>query len=128
MQQLLAVGCGGFLGAVARYTLTVLMQKKFPGFTPGGTMLVNAMGCLLIGVLMALYIEEVWIFKHETLRRFLIIGILGSLTTFSTFGYETVELLRENEMRSAAWNVAGNLCLGFAAVWLGLVVTKAIVN
>ena len=128
MQQLLAVGCGGFLGAVARYTLNGMMQKKFPGFLPAGTMLVNVSGCLLIGILMALMTEHVWLFKHETLRRFLIVGILGSLTTFSTFGYETVELLRESDMRSAAWNVAGNLCLGFAAVWLGLVVTKTIVS
>lgn len=117
MQQLLAVGCGGFLGAVARYSLTGLMHKKFPGFLPGGTMLVNVLGCLLIGILMALVTEKVWLSEHETLRRFLITGILGSLTTFSTFGYETIELMRETEMRLAAWNVAGNLCLGFAAVW-----------
>ena len=128
MQQILAVGCGGFLGAVARYSITGLMQKKFPGFLPGGTMLVNVSGCLLIGILMAMVTEHVWLFKHETFRRFLITGILGSLTTFSTFGYETVELIQESDLRSAAWNVVGNLCLGFAAVWLGLVVTKAIVN
>jgi CrcB protein len=128
MQQLLAVGCGGFLGAVTRYTLTGMMQKRCPGFMPAGTMLVNVLGCLLIGILMALVTEQVWFFKHETLRRFLMTGVLGSLTTFSTFGYETVELLRESDMRLAAWNVAGNLCLGIAAVWLGLVVTKAIVN
>ena len=52
----------------------------------------------------------------------------GKSPTNATFGYETVELMRESDLRSAAWNIAGNLCLGFAAVWLGLVVTKLFVS
>ena len=120
MQQILAVGCGGFLGAVARYALTGLMHRRFPAFLPAGTLLVNVLGCLVIGVLMALVRERVLLSGHETLRFFLITGILGSLTTFSTFGFETVELIQESNLRLAAWNVAGNLVLGLAAVWFGL--------
>lgn len=119
--NILAVGCGGFVGAVARYAMTGLLQKKFPHFTPAGTMAVNVFGCLFIGVLMA----AVTLRPNfpPNLRLFLITGILGSLTTFSAFGYETVELIREEEYRQAFWNVAGNLLLGLPAVWLGWTVT-----
>ncbi len=120
MQQLLAVGLGGFIGAIARYALTGLMQRKFPEFFPAGTLLVNVLGCLVIGVLMAFVVKERGTLSdHETLRLFLITGILGSLTTFSTFGYETVQFIQDSNLRMATWNVAGNLVLGFAAVWLG---------
>jgi len=121
MDKLLAVGLGGFIGAIARYTLTGLMHRRFPAFLPSGTLLVNVLGCLTIGILMALVKERVLLSGHETLRFFLITGILGSLTTFSTFGYETVELIvQESNLRLAAWNVAGNLVLGLAAVGAGL--------
>jgi CrcB protein len=118
MQSLLAVGLGGFVGAVSRYALTGWMQLRFPAFRPAGTLLVNVLGCLLIGLLMG------WVTHKPTfsepLRLFLITGILGSLTTFSAFGYETVELLRENEVRLAMWNVAANMILGFSAVLLAV--------
>ncbi|MCH8828593.1 MAG: fluoride efflux transporter CrcB [Planctomycetes bacterium] len=116
--NVLAVGCGGFLGAVGRYLLSGYVQKRFPGFPPAGTLIVNVIGCLLIGVLMAIVVQR----RHDfspALQLFLITGILGSLTTFSTFGYETVELLREQNYRSALWNIAANLVIGLIAVWLG---------
>lgn len=120
--NILAVGCGGFLGAVARYALTGIMQKRFPHFTPAGTLAVNVAGCLLIGVLMAIVVKRPDF--SPNLRLFLITGILGSLTTFSTFGYETVELMREEEYRAAFWNVAANLLLGLPAVFAGFQLTE----
>lgn len=117
MQQLIAVGLGGFLGAVARYVLSGLMQRAAPAFLPAGTLLVNVLGCFAIGIAMALVTERVLV--SESVRLFLVTGILGGLTTFSAFGWETVELLREREPRLALLNVAANLVLGFAAVWLG---------
>jgi CrcB protein len=119
MQSLLAVGLGGFVGAICRYSLTGWMQLRFPAFRPAGTLLVNVLGCLLIGLLMGLVTHKQTTLS-EPLRLFLITGILGSLTTFSTFGYETVELLREHELRLAAWNVAANMLLGFTAVFLAV--------
>jgi fluoride exporter len=121
-QNLLTVGCGGFVGAIVRYGLTGLLQKKFPQFTPAGTLAVNVLGCLIIGGLMA----AVTLRPNfpPSLRLFLVTGLLGSLTTFSTFGYETVELLREEDYRKAAWNVAANLLLGLPAVWLGWTATQ----
>jgi fluoride exporter len=129
MAYLLAVGLGGFVGAVSRYVLTGLIQKLFPQFLPAGTLAVNVSGCLLIGFLMTILVDQppgeaAWM--SHSLRLFLITGILGSLTTFSTFGYETVELLREEETRLAVWNVLANMGLGFPAVWLGRIAARAV--
>ncbi|MCA9069493.1 MAG: fluoride efflux transporter CrcB [Planctomycetaceae bacterium] len=130
MGYVLAVGLGGFVGAVSRYVLTGLVQKLFPQFPASGTLFVNVLGCLLIGFLMVIVVdqptepERVWM--SHSLRLFLITGILGSLTTFSTFGYETVELLREDRIRLAVLNVLANLSLGFPAVWLGHTLARAV--
>jgi len=129
MGYVLAVGLGGFVGAVSRYILTGLVQKAWPQFPPAGTLAVNGLGCLAIGFLMTIVVdqpsgEEAWM--PHSLRLFLITGILGSLTTFSTFGYETVELIHEEELRLAGWNVLANVGLGFPAVWLGRILARAV--
>ena len=120
----LAVGCGGFLGAIARYAISGLFQKRFPHFTPAGTLAVNVLGCFMIGVLMAVITTRPNF--PPKLQLFLVTGILGSLTTFSTFGYETVELLREQSYRTALWNVTANLAFGLPAVWLGWFLVKGL--
>jgi len=124
MLKFLAVGAGGFLGAVSRYLLNGWMHRKFPGFLPAGTLLVNVIGCLAIGVLMGLVIERRLGPEHELIRVLLITGFLGSLTTFSTFAYETVELIQEDQWRPAIVNVSSNLVLGLAAVWLGRLIVR----
>ena len=118
LQNTLAVGCGGFVGAVLRYAISGALQSRFPKFTPAGTLAVNVLGCLIIGVLMAIVVSRPETFS-QNVKLFLITGILGSLTTFSTFGYETVELMREENYRAALWNITANLALGLPAVWLG---------
>ncbi len=82
------VGSGGFLGALARYGLSGLVQRQLPFASfPYGTLVVNLMGCALIGVLAGLA-ESRQMFGSEV-RTFAFIGVLGGFTTFSTFGYET---------------------------------------
>lgn len=131
MSYLLAVGCGGFIGAVLRYIIAGWMQKAVPQFLPSGTLVVNVVGCLAIGFVMAMVIaksetgEPAWM--SHTLRLFLVTGILGGFTTFSAFGYETVELLREDRIPLAAFNVLANVGLGFPAVWLGSVLAKRLI-
>ncbi|TDJ68209.1 MAG: fluoride efflux transporter CrcB [Planctomycetota bacterium] len=116
MLNLLIVGLGGFLGAIARFGVSsFLAARPGPGF-PFGTLLVNVLGCLAIGALMALLELEA---LSANLRLFLAVGLLGSFTTFSTFGYETIELLRDGAYQPALWNVAGSLVLGLCAVLLG---------
>ena len=122
MQNLLAVGLGGFLGAIARYTVGGFVDSRFNTRFPWGTLTVNLLGCLLIGAILG------WVSTREASSRttelFLVTGILGSLTTFSTFGHDTVELLRQGALGSAAGNVALNVIVGLTAVALGLATTR----
>jgi len=124
MLNTLIVGLGGFLGAIARYGLSGLIQKYAgPGF-PLGTMMVNISGCLAIGGV--LYLVEDRSVLGPNARLFLAIGILGGFTTFSSFGYETLQLLKDRESFFAFLNIAGNVVLGLGAVWAGRAILKAV--
>ena len=112
------VGGGGFIGAMARYLLSGLVQRQMPLTTfPVGTLAVNLLGCLIIGLLSGLA-EARQLFGPE-FRMFALIGILGGFTTFSTFGFETFAMLRDAEYLRAATNVGVHLVAGVGLVWLG---------
>jgi CrcB protein len=119
----LLVGAGGFAGSVLRFALSGSVHRAVPfsGF-PWGTLTVNVTGCLAIGFLAGLG-DSRQLFSAET-RTFLLIGLLGGFTTFSTFGYETLALARDSEYLRAALNVAANVVVGLAAAWIGLVVSR----
>jgi len=119
----LLVGCGGFLGSIARYAVGGAIHRavQAPVF-PFGTLCVNVVGCLAIGILGGL-VEGRGLFTPET-RVFLFIGVLGGFTTFSSFGYETFQLLRDGERLFAAVNVGLQMGLGLAAVWAGFAATR----
>jgi CrcB protein len=127
-QHLLVVGIGGFVGAILRFVVTGLPEKlilaKYGRLLPVGTFLANALGCALIGVLMAFVATGK---LSQTSRLLLVTGLLGSLTTFSTFGWETVELFRESQVRLALLNVAANVLLGITAAWGGFVLTRTLI-
>lgn len=116
MTKLLIVGLGGALGAMARYGISGWVARHWERF-PAGTLAVNVAGCFLIGAFMTL-VEERQLFSPNA-RLFATIGILGGLTTFSTFGYETVALLRGQETRLALLNILLNVVLGLGAVLAG---------
>ncbi len=117
----LAVGLGGFCGAVARFRSSAVLsewsQLRFGRVYPVGTFAVNVIGCLLIGALMSLALEKR---LSENVQRFLITGCLGSLTTFSTFGFDTISLFREGKPLLALSYVLANLVVGLVAVMIGL--------
>jgi CrcB protein len=118
------VGSGGCIGALARYGLGGLVHRQLPmAAFPYGTLVVNLTGCLMIGLLAGLA-DARQLFGPE-FRTFVLIGILGGFTTFSTFGYETVALLRDAEYLRAATNVGVHVILGLALVWLGYGFTAA---
>ena len=121
MKELLVVGVGGFVGAIARYGISGLVHRFYGGPFPLGTLAVNVLGCFVLGGLMTL-VEDRQLLAPTT-RLFLTIGLLGSLTTFSTLGYETVALLRDAEIRLAAMSFFANGLLGLAAVFLGRATT-----
>ncbi|MBX3437176.1 MAG: fluoride efflux transporter CrcB [Planctomycetaceae bacterium] len=110
----MAVACGGAGGAVARYALSHWVVRKFPM----GTFVVNVAGCLLIGLIVGSLQQREWL--SPVLRHLLIAGFLGSLTTFSTFGYQCVQMLIDGNLQLALLNVLANTSVGFAAVGIGL--------
>lgn len=118
MQKVFLIGSGGFLGALMRYWVGGWAQSlsKSAAF-PYGTMTVNVLGCLLIGFLSQLA-ENYGLFTSD-IRALVFIGFIGSFTTFSTFSSETYNLMHSGENLAALANLAGNLLLGLAAVWLG---------
>ena len=122
MQKFLIIGLGGFVGAIARYAVSGLPHKWLNGAFPWGTLLVNALGCLIIGAMMFL-VQERRMFTAEV-RYFIFIGFLGSFTTFSTFGYETLALFKDAQYTVALANVAANMTLCLVAVWAGWSVVK----
>jgi len=122
MIQILMVALGGALGAVARYGLSGLVHRWLTGAFPFGTLAVNVVGCLAIGGF--LHFVEDRSMLSPTTRLFVAVGILGGFTTFSAFGYETIELLRDGEWWSAFWSVSGNLVLGLGAVWAGRAILR----
>jgi CrcB protein len=111
------VAIGGGLGAVSRYLASNWMASRFGADFPFGTLLVNIIGCFIIGLFMAMTIDRLNISPYW--RLFITVGFLGGLTTFSSFSYETLHLLQEADVMRAFYNVGLNLFGGFFATWLG---------
>lgn len=117
MKQLLIIGFGGFSGAVLRYVISGYVQSKTGTGFPYGTLVVNVVGCLIIGLLSYLA-ESRNVFTAET-QAFILVGLLGALTTFSTLSNETFGLLRGAQVNIALLNIGVHVVLGLGAVWLG---------
>lgn len=116
--RLCIIGAGGFVGAILRYLVSGWVQNRSDLMLfPIGTMAVNLIGCFLIGLLTMLV--EVRAALSVELRSFLLIGLLGAFTTFSTFGNETLNLIREGRFDLAALNSVVQVVVGLAMVWLG---------
>ena len=126
MTKLLLIALGGAVGSIGRYLLGGWVQRLAPGggTFPIGTLAVNALGCLLIGILAAAFAGP-HLVRDET-RLLLMVGILGGFTTFSTFGLETFELINEGDFARAALNIALSLIVCLAAVWIGYRVAERI--
>lgn len=115
MKEILVVGCGGFIGAVCRALLAKAVQDRAAGDFPAGTLAVNLLGCFIIGLLMVAAEREARFMTPEA-KALLVTGLLGSLTTFSTFGHETLMLMRDQHYSLALSNVLTNVCTGLLAV------------
>lgn len=113
------VGCGGFLGAVARYLLGGwVLHHTWSGNFPWSTFAVNVIGCLCMGLLSGMIERLDLLYPH--LRFLLITGLLGGFTTFSAFGLETVYLLRRGEVLIAGTYAVSSILCCVLAVWIGL--------
>ena len=112
------VALGGALGSVARYACSVGAARWLGAGFPWGTLLVNATGSLAIGVLAALATGGRPVVSDDA-RAFLMVGVLGGFTTFSSFSLETLDLARSGAIGAAGANAALSLVLCLAGVWLG---------
>jgi fluoride exporter len=119
MQRILLVLLGGAFGTGLRYFLSLAIYSivKEPRF-PWGNLAVNVSGCFAIGVLAELF--EARLLVSPTVRVALLTGVLGGYTTFSSFAFETLSLLRDGEVGLAMLNVSASVLLGLAAVWAGM--------
>ena len=116
-QNLLAVGAGGFCGASCRYLITMLFQRFGITYFPFATLAANSLGGLLIGIIMTMTLTTEAI--PPVLKLFLVTGLLGGLTTFSTFSYETIQLFTQGHSFLAITNIAANILLSMAGVLIG---------
>lgn len=123
MKILLLAGAGA-TGTLCRYFMVVSVQRWSGSLFPWGTMLVNLLGCLIIGILGALLTGSFLV--RDEYRLTLMVGFLGAFTTFSAYGYETVLLLNDGQKWSAMGNILGNNVVGLALVWAGYRITQII--
>ena len=112
---------GGGLGAVCRYSVTTAVGMLLGGMFPWGTLIVNLVGSLLMGVVLGalLPLAKSLQLLPESLRLLLTVGFLGGFTTFSSFSMETLTLLRGDSFFLAAINIVASIVLGLAAAYLG---------
>ncbi len=109
---------GGALGATLRYALSVFVDQRIAALFPWGTLAVNAIGCFLIGVILTNF-DQREVFS-PALRLFVVTGVLGAFTTFSTFSLETWRLVEAGRAGLAFANVAGSVLLCLAATFVGI--------
>ncbi len=117
MFNVVAIALGAAIGANLRYGLSTWAVQRLGATWPYGTFLVNILGCLAIGILLTLAATRLSL--SEPLRLFLVTGLLGGFTTFSTFGYESFTLFTRGDWLGAGLYIGGSMIVGLAAVFLG---------
>lgn len=122
LRQLLLVALGGALGSAMRYLTAILLARHYTGSIPLATLVVNVLGCFLIGLLIGLYSETTY------LRLLFITGFCGGFTTFSTFTAESYVMFREGAYELALLYIAGSVLIGLLALWIGLYVSRIIAS
>lgn len=124
LRNLLIVGTGGFIGSVMRYLVQVFVEKELTTTFPWGTFVANIAGSFIIGVVFA-FAEKGNVLSAEW-RMFLAVGICGGFTTFSSFAYNNLTMIKEHSFGQLLWNVGGSLFFGILAVYIGFILVKAI--
>lgn len=124
MIDVLIVMIGGGLGAVTRYLTANWAAETYGTGFPYGTLIVNVVGCFVIGIIMTLVTEKFIINPYW--RLLTVTGFLGGLTTFSSFSYETLKLFGDGQMQYGLYNVFSNLILSLLATWGGMAVARLV--
>jgi CrcB protein len=119
MNAYLWIFVGGGLGSVARFLISGAIDRSIGVVFPWGTIVVNVTGCFVIGVLATVTGSDGRLQVDPDFRQFLLIGICGGYTTFSSFSLQTLNLVRNGEMLSATGNTVISFAACMVAVWIG---------
>lgn len=120
MDRYFIVMLGGATGSLSRYVLGTAIMTRFGPRFPVGTLVINVSGSFLIGLLMTLLTERLQ--PHPNWRLLLVVGFLGGYTTFSSFEWETLSLVKDGGRWLGVFNIVGSVLFGYAAVWLGSII------
>ena len=126
LQMYLAVAVGGALGTVGRYFLSGLVANAFGETFPWGTLIINVTGSFVIGFFGTLTGPDGRLFVSGTTRQFVMVGLCGGYTTFSSFSLQTLNLMNDREWFYAGANVLGSVILCLLFVWLGAIAAAAL--
>lgn len=122
-KMILLVGAGGFIGSIARFLSQQLIARYYPSSFPWGTLAVNITGCFIIGVVYAL--GEKGNLLSPEMRLLLATGFCGGFTTFSSFAYENIALMRDGQLLYTFLYIAGSVIIGLLAAYLGVFIIKS---
>ncbi len=126
MMSYIWIAIGSAIGGAARYWCTGFAARLFGETFPWGTLLVNITGSLIIGFFATLTGPDGRIFVSSTTRQFVMIGLCGGYTTFSSFSLQTLNLVQDSEWLQAGGNIVGSFVLCLFAVWLGHILAASI--
>lgn len=122
----LTIAAGGALGTVLRYVVSGLVAVRFGETFPWGTLIINVSGSFVIGFFAALTGPDGRLFVSGTTRQFVMVGLCGGYTTFSSFSLQTLNLMRDGEWLYAGENAIGSVVLCLVFVWLGSIAGAAL--
>lgn len=122
MNNILIVGLGSLFGGIARYLLSGFIQRHVPIAFPVGILLVNLLGCFIIGIVAGL-LTHVLATRHHLL---LAVGFCGSFTTFSTFSLDNLQLLHDKAFFLLGLNIVLSVGLGLLATWVGYLCAQSL--
>jgi fluoride exporter len=120
--KILFVAVGGSIGAVSRYIVSNWAAEVWGSDFPYGTLIVNVVGCFIIGAFMTLTTERLIVNPYW--RLLVTVGFVGGLTTFSSFGYETLKLAGDGNIHYAVYNIGFNFIFGMLATWMGIGIAR----
>jgi len=120
--NLLLIAVGGAIGSTARYVFSQLVQHATGTLFPIGTFAVNCVGCLVFGAIAGAAEQRVQMAPE--LRLFLLVGVLGGFTTFSSYAFESYALLRDGQFLAASMNIVGQVVAGLAGMWIAMTLSR----
>jgi CrcB protein len=122
MLNLLAIGCGGFCGAISRFLVSEFIYSRFSTIMPYGTLTVNLGGSIVLGIVAQIGLSGNLL--SDTAKSFIGIGFLGAFTTFSTFSVQTLELFESGSPGKACANILLNVALCLLGAWSGFTIGR----